>query len=360
MRIPPEGSWIPSSRPGTSWVILALILLSGAALGAEPQPSRVALVESRSPDALLAEATMRVRAELAAAGFDVELLEASPGADPRAEVESAGLDPPPVATLAILRTSSAAAVDIWVADRLTGKTLVRRIDVNDVSRERAPTVLAVRTVELLRASLLEATTAGEPETPEKAPTPRPVPTDVARWMTPPSMPPKDRAVVRAEIGAGLLIGFSGSPPAFAPVLRVGYGSESLSVRISIVAPAVGAEVAAPDGSATLRQALGLVEITTAWPRRGPGAIRGSLGAGAAETHVVGSAEAPYVAHHGDDWSFAGDAGLGGMLRFGPSVALVADMHAVVLAKSLDVELGDAAEHARRPMELATLGLRGSF
>jgi hypothetical protein len=337
---------------------LVTALLGARALAAS---SRVALVESGTEDELVHEALTRVRAELLAAGFDVQVLEGASDATPRDRVEAAKLDPPPVATLSLLRTGEGAAADVWVSDRLTGKTLVRRVDVNDVSRARAPTVLAVRTVELLRASLLEATeepeaTKATPETPRR----RPVPKDVVRWMTPKPTPIPPSAFVRAEIGAALLVGFPGSPPAYAPVIRLGYGGESWSVRLGIVAPAVGAEVKAAAGSASVRQDLVELELVAAWPARGPWAFVASLGGGASHFHVQGSALPPWLVHQGDDWTFATDAGVGGLLRLGSRVGLLADFHAILLAPNVAVQIGDVQETVRRPMELATLGVWGTF
>ncbi|HVU03067.1 MAG TPA: hypothetical protein VHE30_15005 [Polyangiaceae bacterium] len=325
---------------------------------ARDAPTRVAVVEGASADPLVSEATTRVRAELAEAGFDVAVVPGSADRSPREQVEAAGLDPPPVATLALFRSGTAAAADVWVADRITGKTLVRHVDVQDVRGDRAARVLAVRTVELLRASLLEATdeaAPGEPSTPA-APPPR-VPVDVVRWM---EAPRASRPFVRAEVGAGMLVGFPGSPPAFAPVARFGWGTESAAVRVSVVAPAIGAEVSAPGGSATLRQELALLEFTGGFPARGPWAVVGSAGAGVSHVFADGSAEAPLVAHRGESFTGAFAFGVGGLLRFGERVGLLADLEAVLLAPRVSVLVADASRDARRPMELVTFGLWGAF
>ncbi len=208
----------------------------------------VALVRPAQTDELLAEATTRLRAELRAAGFDVRELLAVEGEDPRRQVESSQLEPAPVATLAILGVDGAAAADIWLADRLTRKTVVRHVDVSDVARRRAPSVLAVRAVELLRASLLEATTREPTDRDRAAP---PVPRDVARWMAPrsggetkePSVTAaKPKAEVRGELGVAILYGLRGLAPAFAPLVRIEYGNAGWSGRASIVAPALGGDV----------------------------------------------------------------------------------------------------------------------
>lgn len=176
--------------------------------------SRVVLVRPAGSDALLAEATTRLSAELTAAGFLVTVLDAAPGTDPKTEVESQNLDPAPVATLALSHLGPSATVDVWVADRLTGKTLVRHVNVGPATRDRAPSVLAVRAVELLRASLLEATT---PEAARNSSGPFPVPDDVAKWMSPNgATTPNPASAPNAAASAATAGGQPGTPSTTAP------------------------------------------------------------------------------------------------------------------------------------------------
>jgi hypothetical protein len=252
---------------------------------------------------------------------------------------------------------------VWVADRLTGKTLVRHVDVRDVKEELAAKVLAVRTVELLRASLLEATDAADvhqvreasDESKEK-PVPK-VPVDVVRWM---EAPRRARPFVRAEVGGAMLVGFSGSPPAFAPVVRFSYGTEATALRLSLVAPAVGAHVSAPGGSATLRQEILALEFVTAWPARGPWALVGAAGGGVSHVHADGVADPSLVSHRGELWTGALMAGLGGLVRLGERFGVFADVHALLLAPNVSIAVVESTRNARRPMELAALGVWGAF
>jgi hypothetical protein len=169
-----------------------------------------------------------------------------------------------------------------------------------------------------------------------------------------------RAFTRAEVGVGLLVGSPGSPPALSPVVRLGLGTEAFSARVSVIAPAVGAEVSATHGSASVRQALLLGELASAWPTEGPWAFVGSLGAGAAQTHVEGSAPPPYLVQRANTWTFAGTAGVGGLIRLGARVGLLAEFHAVLLAPNVAVQIADETVSAHRPAELATLGVWGTF
>ncbi len=126
----------------------------------------------------------------------VRTVEAS-SRDGRAEVERVEGS---FATIAIVTTDLGAAADVWIADRLTGKTVVRRVVVPDPALPTAASDLAVRSVELLRASLLELREPSQRgrELPEEisrfpAPTPTPVtatipPTATASAPSPPPLP----------------------------------------------------------------------------------------------------------------------------------------------------------------------------
>jgi hypothetical protein len=340
-------------------ILVATLLRSGpVAAGA----TRVVLVRPSEPSALLDEATTRVRAELVAAGFEVDVAAREPAVDARAQVEAAGAGAPSAVTLALLDVPGSAAADIWVADRVTGKTLVRHVDVRDIDARRAPAVLAVRAVELLRASLLEASA------PEFEAEKHPIPPDVARWMAPPARvtpEPQAHAAARArpsfELGAAMLFRERGLTPAFAPLLRVGYGIESVSGRISVVAPAVGASVTTPDGSATVRQELATGELVLGWPRGAPFSVVVSAGGGVHHAHVAGSASPPLVAYEGEHWGAVFDAGLGAVLRLGPATSVVVDLQGLFFAPPLAVQIaGRDAAGTGSPALCTTAGLRGEL
>jgi hypothetical protein len=351
-------------------VLLALGLLGRPALAAEQ--SRVALVRASGDDALLAEAITRLQAELGALGFEVVLVDPTAGGDARASVEAAHLTPPPIATLALSHEGTSAGADVWVADGLTAKTSVRRIDVRDVSHERAPSVLAVRAVELLRASLLEAARpAAEKEahrnvmeTGAPEPTP-PLPQDVERFVDAGRESDSDRwhptkKRVRAELGVALLTSLSGSSPAFGPMLRVGYGSDRLSGRIGVVAPAFGAEVQGTAGSASIRQELALFELVTTLPPASRFLAVLSAGAGVHHAKIDGSANAPYTSDSGDSWGAVAALGAGVGLRLGDRAGLLLDVQALFRAPALAVQVGDQTFRSRTPELGTALGFWEAF
>ena len=111
---------------------------------------------------------LRLVAELESLGFRAVILD--PAAEPtsRASLETAARSAGAIA--AIHAVSSEHGVEMWIADRVTGKTVLREVASTDDAPDR-DAALALRAVELLRASLLEvalpAPPPGEvPATPE--------------------------------------------------------------------------------------------------------------------------------------------------------------------------------------------------
>jgi hypothetical protein len=125
------------------------MLLSGWAIAAG---LRIALVLSPDATSLVKDATKRLGADLRAAGFDAVQVNAATAADARSAIEEAGDGA--FATL-YLRSVEENTVDVWIADSMTLKTSVRRIDVAPRKKAAASRAVAAHAVDLLRASLLE-------------------------------------------------------------------------------------------------------------------------------------------------------------------------------------------------------------
>src|SRR5688572_9121251 len=174
-------------------MILALWVLGAA-------PSEVAVVRAAADDPLLGEVATRIHAEIADAGFVATWVE-SPEAGASA-----------VAVFEVVRGGN--AVDVRVLDRLSQKTVSRRID---APADAGPRIVALRAVELLRASLLEITVESTPAPAQAAPA------DVTAWVRatgPPERGPLGGVGVTA--GIALLSGprLVGGAPAVAPTVRL--------------------------------------------------------------------------------------------------------------------------------------------
>ncbi|WP_434045070.1 MULTISPECIES: hypothetical protein [Sorangium] len=103
---------------------------------------------------------LRVVAELESLGFRAAILD--PAADApasRASLEASARDAGAIA--AIRAVPSGRGVEVWIADRVTGKTVLREM-AGDAGAPDSDAALALRVVELLRASLLEAALPAPP------------------------------------------------------------------------------------------------------------------------------------------------------------------------------------------------------
>lgn len=107
--------------------------------------------------------TVRIAAELEILGFTPQVLPPPAAPDPR---DLEGLARAHRAVAAIWVDDSSSHLELWVVDRMTGKTLLRRI-----SLAEEPRVVAVRAVELLRAGLLELERDPDPVAAEVEPPP---------------------------------------------------------------------------------------------------------------------------------------------------------------------------------------------
>lgn len=313
--------------------------------------SRVALVRSSSSDRVLREASTRVRAELLDAGFEVVEVDRAPG-DPRAEVEDAAPTTSSFATVAMSRAANGAFADVWISDRLTGKTVVRRIEVG--AGPNATAVLAIRALELLRASLLEVAARGSPSEP-----PMSAPSDVMKWIAP-ALPaaPATPLLRGSALGLGALAihGVDGIGIAVGPTVSFSRGIGPWFVRATLAGPLVGPELHTVAGSATIRQEMAALAVGWASDPRPLGGYAW-IGAGGFDLHTDGSAAPPYRGTSGGVVSFLWTAGIGGLVRLGPRIGLTADVTAVSLdPRPIVVIAGKDAGSAGAPSVGASLGV----
>ncbi|WP_394839023.1 hypothetical protein LVJ94_19225 [Pendulispora rubella] len=314
----------------------AAAVLAGFALMAHPararEPSRVIIVQERrerrenqkKDDAFLAEAYLRVASELRSIGFEVR--ERPPRKDdgPRAEVEA---DDDAIATILVRRTAApgqSSTADIWIADHLTRKTVLRKIDPHD-----DPATLAMLVLELMRASLIEPFAAPSKIEP---PPPEPV-TRLVETFRPPPPPGEGRGGgadrnITLDAGASLLWGDLGL--AVAPTLALSYRlTGPLKVGALAMAPAFGAVVRADQGVARVRQELALVELGyyPSFPRWiHP---RAAIGLGVYHLAAEGDARAPYRDGNDGTWAFLTSASAGGAIPLSRTARIVLDARILV-------------------------------
>ncbi|WP_437930634.1 hypothetical protein WMF37_15835 [Sorangium sp. So ce291] len=368
-----------------AWLLLAPALAPARAAAAPPAPpqeaaaaaSRVVIVEADADDPLVREAATRLRAELGAAGFEVVSVPRARDGDARdvrAALERAARDEGAFAAAALFRSRAGATADLWIVDRVTQKTVVRTVEVAGAA---APSVMAVRAVELLQASLLEANLlASRPPPGGAAAASVAVPDDVRRWMAPvrrqaAADPAAERPGMLAGIGveAGLtaLQSTGGVGPALGPALRLSYGGGAaggvlpagLAARLTFagptLAPALGDARAL--GTVSVRQEMALLEAV--WALETGGAVSPVLSAGVGGFHlfISGDPLPPLRSATGEVWSVAAALGAGAGLRVTERAALLLDAHAIFAEPRAVVTLGgERLGSAGRPTFAGFLGL----
>jgi len=347
----------------TSRSICSVLVLSVAfvllAIPARAERSRVAIVRAAQTDDALAEVTSRIQAELAASGFDVTASLQAANVDMGKAVELATSEPGVVAAFTIVSVGKQVAVDVWLPDRIKGKTTMKRLDLGETPASLGPAVLAIRAVELVRASLLETIV---PRVNPADSVSTSGPSDVSRFVDRPSPPRLTErpwpGVSTFEAGVGVLNGFAGLGFSVTPVLRFAYVTPvDVLGRVTLSGPSLGPELHTATGSATTQQEFGLVEV--AYPLRlgRAAALFGSVGAGVYHLEIHGSAIPPYGGASPGLWSPLFDVGTGGALRMGKHTALVLDVHAMATLREALVAFADGeTRRSGRPIALTTLGL----
>ncbi len=144
---------------------LLAVLLNSTGAWAQAQNADVIILTSQTeccPEEAWPEVEQALKAELELLDIEVRVV---PGMEKddvarRAELEELAVAENAAATIRILKPVSAdgaskADVELWISDRVVGKTTYRKIKIDNTNSPDAVTVVAIRAVDALRASLLE-------------------------------------------------------------------------------------------------------------------------------------------------------------------------------------------------------------
>jgi hypothetical protein len=349
---------------------LAVASLSpDAAVAQQGMPApKVSLLRPPSAPAAVSEALVRLRAELTVEGFDAQVTEMDLGPDVRGSLEKVAPTMASTAVVAVVAGSDPASAELWVVDRMTGKTVVRRVHADPTAPARIAEVLSVRAVELLHASFLELAITSRPS-PDVVAAPLPNAPVVTRFANEPLVEAEPDWTWAVEAGGGG-VGAVQGPGAgttllgeFLPVARVqrAFGRR-LCARVSLAGLGTQARVDMPGGYANVGQTIGLVEGLLRFRRGRRLEPVISLGAGFLYLSGEGHEMAPYIGGHAWRISAAADAGVGlrmplraRRVELGVEVhALVAEPYPVVRFFQMEVA------RAGRPSLLASVTLLGGI
>jgi hypothetical protein len=330
---------------------LALISLLGFALLLAPDASaqRVVLVQTGKQDPLLVDAWHRLLAELRIQHFESETVDLAETEDLAEALAETARARGALAAIALIHRNETTAVDVWLIDRVTGKTTLRRITVNP--GEDASSVLAIRAVDLLRASFREFEVGQRPPEDVADVDRRPVPRAVQDLSAEPS------PVVSLIAGAMMLVQFPAFGAAFGPTLgafvRV---TDRSAIGLVVAGPLIGAEFSAANGSATMTQALGVLEARLSVLRPGAFAVGPSLAFGAYHLSAAGRATPPLVSKDDGAWSAIAGGGVFFQARLWSRVAATVSSRVFGIFPPVGVAVGDESAVIRFPVLETSLGV----
>jgi hypothetical protein len=262
---------------------------------------RVVLIEQPNEDQASVEVLARVRGELTAAGFEVVLLPATIEGDPANVSETTARELHPAAVIFVLERPAEGTeprrIELWLSDRLSRRTFVQSLPIEDDDAGRGYRRLAVQAVELLKARLAELTVTRMPDLPPPKPEPPKPPKK-------PPPPPKEPGVTgRLAGGVALLQGFEGVEASWAPRVRLGASIPAgsiggapfvLDLGGTLIALGSASHVRARDGEASVGQGLGTVDVALRFDRGATLQPVLSLGAGVYSVSIAGTTDASRV------------------------------------------------------------------
>jgi len=321
----------------------------------------VLLLRRVPADALLTEAILRIKSELVAGGFQVAVAD-SEGAEPdaRALMVRAARTLAPSATIGVFGDLQTGSAELWVVDRLTSKTVIRRLEVQASSDRPISEVLAIRAQELLRASLVGVLVEENRPTPPVAPPPEIQRRAKQPVASPLAASPQAPWTLGVELGGSAFGGSGGIGPTLAPAarLRVATG-DHFWVRLTALGLGTRPRVGTDARSASVSQDLLLLEFAACLRPRQVVRPLFSVGFGGERVAVDGTASTPYQGEHNARWFAAGDAGAGFALRLQAHLEVQLEVHALFAAPRPAIRFFDVeAARAGQPTWMAILTLAG--
>ena len=312
-----------ASGPHSGAALAGLLLGLLAAVRSAGAASNVVIVlEPAAASAGEHRCLTRIREELLAGGFEVRVVDPGPKMDPVSIAQTLQAHSDSAASIALLGDPTLGPAEIWIVDRTGARPDVRRITVPDDDPIHAAEVLAIRTIEVLRASALQRLVES---TRGPAPVERP-PAPVA-----PAAPEKASSVA-VELGLAAVDSLNGPGPAEIPVARVLVRLPGAAfVRLTIEGLGSRPRIESTEGSVSINQNLALIELGAAF-RRGRRVMPiVTLGAGALYVATDGAGTYPFIGRSDSSWAAVVDGGLGILTSFSPHWGLAIEAHAFIAA-----------------------------
>jgi hypothetical protein len=340
---PPEAAADSGGQPATG---------TAAVNAGELEPSRariVVLLRPPADDAALTDAFNRLWAELHIHGFFGEAFDREPGEDPPATLTELATERAAVAAFAFVRRDAALSLEVVLVDVHSGQTTPRRLGF--AAGTDAAGLIAVRAVDLLRASLQEFPESAEPA-PEPEVVPEPEGAPPRRSEAPSDSPRAWSLAAEGTLvwpGSRFSVGFGPAIGVFhRPLLWFQWG-------VWLAGPVFGTRFDAERGSATVMQELGLAEARFTFLRVQAFQLALLAGAGAFLLQAEGDPRAPLRSERDSVWSSLFVAGIRAEQGLGEHFALGLSARALAFAPALGVAILGERAPLQQPALQISLG-----
>jgi hypothetical protein len=334
-----------------------LTLLCTMSVASSAGAHTIVVVRPVASDPILTEAFSRLCGELHMYGLKVDVVPDEEGAPSwGTQRTETGGSADVKGGVALLRTPGQASAKIWIADTATGKESLRiTVSIDDAD---APSLLAVRAVDLLRASLRDFDLAErmQPETRLGA-------TAGVSRSNQAASPAAPHGFERWAIRGGATTLWETGDLGVGQAVTVGIArriSPRLALELAFMATVVGQTYAATAATAQLRQELGIVAVAWRLLERRHLTLDLSQGFGATYLSVRGEAQSPWLGQSTSAWAAASSTGARVGLRLSDHVGLDVALAAVFLLPRPVLEVADVSYELHQPLILATGGFRYGF
>jgi len=322
------------------WVLL---------VSAPASAQRIVLLDPKSNDALLQNAFYRLQAELTIHKFETSIADDLLTAEPSQALISAANRADAIACLALVRGDNANVVNIWLADRLSGKVTLRVLQVQP--SDDAANILAIRAVDLLRESLREFSQRDKP------------PADVIN-VHHGAVPAAVRELTRTPepsfaMLAGALALYEHPQLGFGagPLLGASYRiSRAWRTSVSFAGPVTGVKFVTSEGFATLRQELGWLGLSWDFLRAGHWRLGFEAMGGLWFVQAQGQPKAPLFSLSDNVWASLWGAGFCSQYALGQRIGIEFSVKAMGTLPPLRVALYDQESALSAPILAASIGL----
>jgi len=330
---------------------LCLQLAAPAAHG-QSAPALVVIVTSDPA----AAAAKRLPKDLQGLGLDVLVLKATPeNSSGRESLEKSARSVGAIAAVRLVPAGE--GTEVWVADRITGKTVIR--DLVGATPESGPDDVALVAIELLRASLMELhSPTVPPSDAELTPAVRELSFPV------PSAPTKKPVpTFSLMVGPAVDLGLRSLGPAlgsnWAMWARIGSG---FGARAFVSLPIVPERTTVAEGDVTVSSSVMGLGLSYDY-RRAENTFAPYIGLGIAAARVVtiGKAVPPLLSTSEAAWYGGGYWQLGAGVMITPGLRIYADGTALLLASAPGIKVGGrTVGRWGAPAGVASLGIEVSW